>query len=51
VDDYAELPELGFGTDVVALAVVDYGGSYRGNDPDGDHYILRLHVESWASDD
>jgi hypothetical protein len=31
---------------VVALAVVDYGF-----DPYDDHYILRLHVEWWASDD
>lgn len=42
-----ELPEDGsLGTTVVALAVVDYG-----YDPDDDHYILRLHVEGWASDD
>jgi hypothetical protein len=33
--------------DVVALAVIDYGSTH----PDGKHYILRLHVEGWASDD
>ena len=49
--DTDKRPEVSVGTDVVALAVVDYGGSFRGNDPDGDHYILRLHVEGWASDD
>ncbi len=33
---------------MVALAVVDYGYRF---DPDDDSYILRLHVEGWASDD
>jgi len=45
-----ERPEVDVGTEVVAVAVVDYGGSFRGDDPDGDHYILQLQG-GWASDD
>jgi hypothetical protein len=41
-----EVGDVSVGTTVVALAVVDYGF-----DPYDDHYILRLHVEGWASDD